>query len=169
MTDTLVPTKEVPGVFDALEKAKPDEPIFTLLARDELAPKLVQSWCDEKRKLVMATVTDREKAEAELRQVSEAERIVWAMIDWQRGYHEEEVPTESYSGYSLSTEAKVAEDRQKLLVECARRIDNAVAELTDTAEKLLMLGDNENAAHRLSVIACALQNEAKLVRPKRTP
>ncbi len=39
-------TKRKPGKFDCYEKAAPDEPMFTLLARDPLAPMLVRLWAD---------------------------------------------------------------------------------------------------------------------------
>lgn len=37
-------TKIDPGKFDCYEKAEIDEPLFTLLARDPLAPHLVALW-----------------------------------------------------------------------------------------------------------------------------
>lgn len=39
-------TKLNPGRYDCYDKAKPDEPIFVLLARDPLAPILVRLWAD---------------------------------------------------------------------------------------------------------------------------
>lgn len=37
-------TKNDPGKFDCYASAAPDEPLFTLLARDNLAPGLVRLW-----------------------------------------------------------------------------------------------------------------------------
>lgn len=37
-------TKDNPGKFDCYHAAKPDEPMFVLLARDPLAPFLVSIW-----------------------------------------------------------------------------------------------------------------------------
>lgn len=37
-------TKNNPGKFDCYANAKPDEPLFVLLARDPLAPFLVSMW-----------------------------------------------------------------------------------------------------------------------------
>lgn len=37
-------TKSEPGRFDCYGKAKDDEPIFVLLARDPAAPKLIRAW-----------------------------------------------------------------------------------------------------------------------------
>lgn len=40
-------TKNNPGAYDCYHKAEPDEPMFVLLARDALAPELVEKWADE--------------------------------------------------------------------------------------------------------------------------
>jgi hypothetical protein len=37
-------TKANPGAFDCFANAKPDEPMFVLLARDRHAPFLVRAW-----------------------------------------------------------------------------------------------------------------------------
>jgi len=37
-------TKNNPGQFDCYAKADPDEPLFALLAKDPIAPYLVQIW-----------------------------------------------------------------------------------------------------------------------------
>lgn len=37
-------TKLNPGEYDCYAAALPDEPMFTLLARDERAPKLIRRW-----------------------------------------------------------------------------------------------------------------------------
>lgn len=39
-------TKLNPGKFDCYENAEPDEPMFILLARDPLAPILVDLWAE---------------------------------------------------------------------------------------------------------------------------
>jgi hypothetical protein len=40
-------TKNNPGAYDCYENAEPDEPMFVLLARDELAPGSVREWARE--------------------------------------------------------------------------------------------------------------------------
>ena len=37
-------TKRSPGAYDCYANAKPDEPMFVLLGRDERAPALVHAW-----------------------------------------------------------------------------------------------------------------------------
>lgn len=44
-----VGTKVEPGAFDCYATAKPDEPLFTLLARDPLAPLVVRLWAEARR------------------------------------------------------------------------------------------------------------------------
>ncbi len=74
-------TKNRPGEFDGYQKAEPDEPMFTLLARDPLAPILVRLWAD----LTVA----REKAN----QNTEAQRCATQMEEWYRKHR----PTHSWN------------------------------------------------------------------------
>jgi hypothetical protein len=37
-------SKTEPSQFDAYQKAAEDEPVFTLLARDPIAPPLIEAW-----------------------------------------------------------------------------------------------------------------------------
>lgn len=39
-------TKRRPGAYDCYGKAEDDEPMFVLLARDPLAPRLVEQWAE---------------------------------------------------------------------------------------------------------------------------
>lgn len=50
-------TKNNPGRYDCYDAAHPDEPMFVLLARDPLAPILVEAWAQ----LRALTKPDREK------------------------------------------------------------------------------------------------------------
>lgn len=45
-------TKNNPGEFDCYENAEPNEPMFVLLARDPLAPLLVELWATVRATLV---------------------------------------------------------------------------------------------------------------------
>lgn len=77
-------TKQRPGEFDALEKARPDELMFTLLERDPCAPGAILHWVD-KRRILARDEPDAEKRRERLRQCSEAEFIAFEMQDRQRG------------------------------------------------------------------------------------
>src|SRR5271167_4124368 len=69
-------TKNNPGKFDAHAKAEPDEPTFTLLARDPMAPVLIRMWAAQR----WAEHDDPEK-------IAEARACADAMDRWraQRG------------------------------------------------------------------------------------
>ena len=66
-------TKINPGPFDCYANAKPDEPMFILLARDKHAPALVLLWAAMRE-------LDQESPE----KVLEARQTVEAMLNYQR-------------------------------------------------------------------------------------
>lgn len=71
-------TKNNPGDFDCYENADPDEPMFVLLARDPMAPRLVEQWARE-----------REWAGEKPAKVDEARQCAHAMRQWTAGGPEE--------------------------------------------------------------------------------
>jgi hypothetical protein len=71
-------TKEQPSVWDCHGDALPDEPLFTLLARDPQAPKLVRKWAHDRAESVgrgHAPITDAVK-------VAEAYELAQKMEVW---------------------------------------------------------------------------------------
>lgn len=73
--------------FDAWEKAEPEEPTFTLLARDKRAAWIVLQWAYERER----DIAMGRKPEGDREQVREARRIARAMQDWYREFREEKV------------------------------------------------------------------------------
>lgn len=71
-------TKQLPGVFDCYDKALPDEPMFTLLARDDSAPDMVRQWAYERER----EVAQGRRSPADLAMVAEARRCANAMALW---------------------------------------------------------------------------------------
>lgn len=57
-------TKEKPGEFDCYANAKPDEPMFVLLARDKASPSAVRYWALERIKTGKNRVSDPQIVEA---------------------------------------------------------------------------------------------------------
>lgn len=79
-------TKNKPGDFDCYANAEPDEPMFVLLARDPLAPRLVEMWAtlhQEERRF-------REVPEITLPEVTKKEREAMqcaaAMREWRKAH-----------------------------------------------------------------------------------
>lgn len=68
-------TKNKPGDFDCYHAAHPDEPMFILLARDPLAPGIVELWADQ-----------REQGRGPSAKVEEARRCVKDMQAWQTAH-----------------------------------------------------------------------------------
>lgn len=66
-------TKNKPGTFDCYGAAHPDEPMFILLARDPLAPDLVDRWADQ-----------REQSRGPSAKVEEARACAKAMREWSK-------------------------------------------------------------------------------------
>lgn len=71
-------TKNNPGEYDCYAKAKPDEPMFVLLARDEAASALVLLWTMILR---MKPVKDAQLDEKN-RKIAEAEKCADEMIKY---------------------------------------------------------------------------------------
>ncbi len=71
-------TKNNPGQFDCYEAAEPDEPMFILLARDPIAPILVELWAS--LRLVQGCTEHPCKSHGE--KVSEARGVAISMRNW---------------------------------------------------------------------------------------
>jgi hypothetical protein len=73
-------TKNNPGQFDCYHNAEPDEPMFTLLARDATAPFVVRQWAAARRLLVDQGI----KPMSDLPVIEEALLCAQQMEDWRR-------------------------------------------------------------------------------------
>lgn len=87
-------TKEKPGEFDCYANALPNEPMFVLLARDEVAPHIVRIWnavrCGDTLYAMRCMNEAFEARGFDFRDLEdpksvEAERCAEAMLDWKRG------------------------------------------------------------------------------------
>lgn len=81
-------TKNNPGQFDCYDNAAPDEPMFILLARDGMAPSLVESWA-------YARELDGEDAD----KVEEARQCARSMRDYLKNLGKDEKPITSTGTY----------------------------------------------------------------------
>lgn len=71
-------TKNQPGKFDCYKNAMPDEPMFTLLARDPSAPALVEQW----GRIREAAIRAGERPESDEGAVAEAYGCATDMAAW---------------------------------------------------------------------------------------
>lgn len=73
-------TKSDPSPFNGFEKAEPDEPMFVLLGRDSLSPKLIREWAEFRLRRLPNFGRDHPEERA---QIDEATRIA----DDMQAYH----------------------------------------------------------------------------------
>ena len=71
-------TKLSPGKFDCVAAALPDEPMFTLLARDKRAPACVRKWARERE----IDIELGQKPESDRAMVEEARVCANQMDEW---------------------------------------------------------------------------------------
>ena len=71
-------TRNNPGKFDCHARALPDEPLFTVLARDQSAPWMVQQWAYERAREISAGL----RPESDREMVEEARAVADAMRKW---------------------------------------------------------------------------------------
>lgn len=79
-------TKNTPGDFDCYEAADPDEPMFVLLARDPLAPALVEKWAEDRVPAATRSL-ESEGRERKFAKINEARACAQSMRAW-RAAHE---------------------------------------------------------------------------------
>lgn len=129
--EIIISTKETPGDYDALETAKPGEPIFTLQGGDPLAPPCITLWSELCRHAALAE-SDDAKREALLKKATAAEAVAWAFDDYRKGVQPDPVAPTNAQGIPDSAEDLHSAD----MVRLARVLHNAIAEANNVAEAL---------------------------------
>lgn len=77
-------TKDKPGAYDAIETAKPGEPLFPIQGGDPFGPPTVQYWADLARAAALELDEDDPKRARLLDKALSAEQVGWAMQAYQR-------------------------------------------------------------------------------------
>ena len=159
--EIVVSTGAQPGTFDAMETAKPDEPVFTLQGGDPFAPATVLHWVGLARAAGVAEMQEGESTKL-LVKATTAEQVAWAMRDYQRGHVEPPAPEKA----TVELPDRVTEDRNALLQHAATRIYNSVAEMAAVADAIEATGENEAAADIREAVA-RLNGAAAFIEPRR--
>jgi len=71
-------TKTNPGEYDCYKNALPDEPMFILLARDPLAPELVDEWAVRRMQEILLGT----RPKSDIPMVDQAQRCATDMRLW---------------------------------------------------------------------------------------
>lgn len=156
--DLAVSTKDALGVYDAIETAKPGEPLFPIQGGDPLGPATVLFWADEARKL--ARGMDDEKARDRLlRKAYSAEQVAWRM----QAYQKDEQPV---AGNERATYSGVASEETRLwkagLIGGTRHLREAAFHFTEALPHL-----PEDQAAELAKVVDQINNVAAAYEPRR--
>lgn len=189
MTDLDVSTKDHPGEFDALETAKPDEPIFVIQGGDPLGPPTVQCWADlarkEARRIMdgeradfqpendrdeyQLTEADERDADRLLRKATNAEQVSWAMKAYQRGDTQPSGGRATYNDLPevMTVDAADRAAQRKALIAYAGQLNNALAIAFAVAEGLSKLDVLPEANVKIREAVERLKQASTEVEPRR--
>lgn len=169
MTDELVPsTKEKLGTYDAIETAKPDEPLFPIQGGDPFGPATVLHWVSLARAAGMAE-TDEKRADRLLRKARDAELIAWQMQTYQRGEVEQEGERAQYNEPTIAIDATQDLERQRreARIKGAARLANVIAQATEVCETLTTLDICAVECIELTHLVDAMKITARMIEPRR--
>lgn len=160
---TEISTRERAGEYDALETAKPDEPIFVLQGGDPFAPATIRFWAGLQRDAAMRTPS-RDERMAMAAKATNAEVVSWDMEDYQRGELTTAAPKPKGYGGVEPDAARAGIARLSML---ADRVYNAIAELSEVGDALAAMGGHAAAELKLRDAAIAAGDGVKLIEPRR--
>lgn len=168
-------TKQEPGPFDGMARARPDEPVFTLRAHDPLAAALVHQWVAQRRAAIRLADLSPEKEELELLQCREAEELAWSMEAWRKGeigklaeaLEEGAAPPAAYSGHTASDEELAAKVRYDAIKAAGSLLSNAIAGITDAATDHLAPHGFQHERAVILTVADRLKAVSSHIAPKR--
>lgn len=166
---TEVSTRERAGAFDALETAKPGEPIFVVQGGDEFGPATVIFWAGLMREAAMRA-DKRDEAVAKFRKATNAEEVAWEMREYQRSLDDardgRENVGEKPKGYN-GVEPDADRPEIAKLSALADRAYNAIAELSAVGDALAALGGHAAAELKFRDAVIAAGEGNKLIEPRR--
>lgn len=191
----IVSTKDRPGDYDAIETAKPGEPLFPIQGGDPRGPATVQFWAEFARACARAllhgskvrvgptpfifhdspedyqpTEADERAAEKLLAKATSAEQVSWAMQAYQRGEADEEGERAVYNdglAEQISAEAADRAAVRKAMIAGVRKLHNAIAEVNDVAEVLVKLGEHPEPYGWLVEATALTRRAAEVIEPRR--
>lgn len=150
MVDPEISTREHAGEFDALETAKPDEPLFVIQGGDPLGPATVLHWVSLAR-AAASKIRKTAKREDLLRRATNAESVAWKMQDYAAGIQ----PVPEQSPATVEVVKTAQDDLRAARIKAVSRITNSIAELSETQAAL----SAEN--YRVGYLELAIENLQK--------
>jgi hypothetical protein len=185
-----ISTKDKIGDYDAIESAKPGEPLFPIQGGDPLGPPTVQFWADSARRMAhdimdgkragfepeherdeyQPTEADKRDAEKLLRKATNAEQVKWEMQAYQRG--DVELTGSGRATYNdqpefLTEEAEDRATKRRARIKMAERLRYALGEAHGVAEGLAKIQELPEQEVAIREAIEALKAAAAEVEPRR--
>lgn len=166
MSDELmISTKDTLGAYDAIETAKPGEPLFPIQGGDPFGPPTVLHWASLCRVAGMSEANEA-KAHKLLRKASDAEQVAWTMQAYQRG----EIAIEGKRAkYNEEAEQPETQDRaeREAMIKGVGTLNNALALIADFADVLAKYKVHDNEKVELDDIVSRIKKAAETIEPRR--
>jgi hypothetical protein len=173
--EIVIPTKERLGSYDAIETAKPGEPLFPLQGGDPFGPPTVLHWVKLCREEGLRLTSEHPEGSKEhkrgerlLGKATDAEQVAWAMQAYQRG------ELAASGGRTAHDEADDEADHTEevkhergVLIKASGLLHNHLAGVKEVAEMLRLLGRHLVEASRLEDMVHELQGIAYTIEPRR--
>ena len=166
MSEPIASTKDRPGSYDAIRSAKPGEPLFPIQGGDPFGPPSVLHWAKLCRKAGL-DATDDKVAEHLLRKASDAEKVAWAMMAYQRGETEVVERRASYNDVAIVVENEGTRATREALIKGADRLQNLLAGATSIADVLAKLRTHPEQEVKVREAVVLLREAAFEIEPRR--
>lgn len=166
MNEVIPATKDRPGSYDAIETAKPGEPLFPIQGGDPFGPPTVLFWAKQCREAGLAAEKP-EECERLLRKATDAEQVAWAMAAYQRGQAPVEAERAHYNDAGRSLAPGDARKQREALIAGTKRLHNALAEALEVAAMLAQFRLCPTEEAQIREAAAALKAAAFQIEPRR--
>lgn len=163
--EVIVSTRERPGSYDAIETAKPGEPLFPIQGGDPLGPRVVQFWADEQRKQALECA-DQKQRDSMLKKATQAEQVGWAMTAYQKGEKEIEGKPARYNDQEEERD-EATRTARAILIKGVGQLHNSLAIAADVADELAKLRTHADAEITIREAIALLKRAALEIEPRR--
>lgn len=165
--EVFASTKDRPGSYDAIQTAKPNEPLFPIQGGDPFGPPTVLHWVSLCRRAGMEE-EDPKRAEHLLQKATDAEQVAWQMQAYQRGQEPVEGERARYNDTGpLVAEANDARKMREARIRGAGRLHDSLARAQEVAEALATMHACPEAEVKIREAVQLLREAALVVEPRR--
>lgn len=175
--EPLIATKDRLGEYDAIETAKPGEPLFPLQGGDPFAPPSINHWAGLARAEGIRLTDEFAEGSKEharglklLEKATDAEQVAWAMLEYQRGDQAPTGGSATYSGHVMP-ELDESSGHERAVraarIKAAAVLQNLIGEGVDVADALAALDACPEEVATLRNAIGLIRHAAETIEPRR--